>query len=129
MKTRRNFILIVVGLLVVVSAWYHREQTALVRQCESNETDIGTAVLMFCVEHEGRYPASLQELSPSFLRVVPNCPASREPYVLKTMTPKESDWEEPRGFIIVCPGHARKDIGLRENYPQYHSSVRTIVEK
>ncbi len=44
--------------------------------CENNLKNLGTALEMYSADHQGKYPRSLAELTPNYLRAVPKCQAS-----------------------------------------------------
>lgn len=46
--------------------------------CKSNEKNIATGVEMWASDHKGVYPAKLAQLTPSYLKRIPTCPACQK---------------------------------------------------
>ena len=44
--------------------------------CTSNLRNIGTAVEMYNVDAKGRYPLLLSDLTPKYLKTIPECPTA-----------------------------------------------------
>ncbi len=86
--------------------------------CKSNLKNIATACEMYSTDNEGRYPHSLAQLTPNYLRIIPNCPAAEH----DTYSAKYEWASEPDAFTVYCQGDNHKFVGRREpNYPQYNS--------
>lgn len=81
---------LVVGLAYILA----RSQSDLLG-CQSFLTRIGEGLTRYAREHEGRYPATLDELAPEYIPTVPVCTRAQSPY-LYTLTEK--------GFKVACPG-------------------------
>ena len=47
--------------------------------CQNNERMLEKALLKYVEDHQGRYPASLEELKPKYLQAVPSCPVVGRP--------------------------------------------------
>ena len=80
----------IVGVLVIVGAVVGIALTvgtgardkASERTCQANLRTIDGAVQMYYAENE-KYPTSVDQLLPDYLRKVPKCPSGDEPYQLK----------------------------------------------
>jgi hypothetical protein len=86
--------------------------------CRIYVNNLGYALEVYGHDHGGRYPTSLTELTPRYLKgqlhcpsEVPGCPASTG-YLLEVNASQDR-------FTLVCSGH--KHAGVGENYPQYTS--------
>lgn len=104
--------------------------------CQSNCNNIGSALEMYSTDHGGKYPESLGELSPDYLKSIPKCP--NEERVLKlcrfefhpwrkpkdTYSPSYQAHNDPTGnhcrFTFCCAGENHKTI-IWGNYPQYNT--------
>lgn len=82
--------------------------------CKTNLKNIGTALELWSCEHSGNYPSALSELTPSFLREIPKCPAAGSD------TYSESAVLKPNEYRLCCAGHHHKAAGVRApNHPRY----------
>jgi hypothetical protein len=70
--------------------------------CKSNLHNIATALEMFASDQNGSYPASLAELIPNYLRMVPTCPASGT----DTYSSTYKQFPGPVFFRVQCNGGA-----------------------
>jgi len=88
-------------------------------ECQSNLKNIGTALEMYKLDKK-RYPESLGELAPQYLREIPTCPSA------KTDTYSKGYETNSRGsaYTVFCSGHHHKDMPLPMNYPRYTSVNR-----
>ena len=100
--------------------------------CQGNLKNLGTALDMYKDDHKGKYPLSLSQLKPKYLRFIPKCPIN-----LKENTPAASYYESIHGlspeaykyevskdrtsFTMYCKGNNHKSVGIKSNYPQYNS--------
>lgn len=88
-------------------------------QCSSNLKNQGTAMEMYSTDYSGRYPTSLQDLTPNYLRAVMTCPTGGS----YSMT---SD-VEPDVYRITCNGD-HTTSGLARGFPQYDSVMGLLRE-
>lgn len=89
--------------------------------CESNLKNIGTGLEMWFTDHEGKYPESLSELTPDYLRFIPECPSAgmdtySEGYV------KDGD-----SYEVYCKGEHHLHTLGSPNHPRY-TSEKGIVD-
>ncbi|MEW6277992.1 MAG: hypothetical protein AB1758_05165, partial [Candidatus Eremiobacterota bacterium] len=89
--------------------------------CESNLKNIGTACEMWSTDHGGRYPASLNELAPDYLKAVPSCPAAGD----DTYSAGYAVHSKPDVYTVRCSGEHH---GVGAGYPAY-DSVRGLIER
>lgn len=82
-------------------------------QCQQNLSQLGEATKSFASQNGGKFPLTLRELTPNFLRELPVCPVSEKGYAI---TPTGSE------FNIYCPGKSHGAAGVPPNHPAFHSS-------
>lgn len=87
----------------------------------SNLKNIATAISMFETDHSGKLPASLQELTPEYLRTVPTHPADRRQAYIYQKT-------GPDSYIVSTPGDAFKDPGVPQGYPRYQGKIERMPD-
>lgn len=84
--------------------------------CSSNLKNIATALEMYSTDYQGRYPAKLAELTPDYLRSIPQCPAAGSDSYSATY--KHTD--KPYSFEVACQGDHH---GQGTNLPSYNSET------
>ena len=118
---------LVVGLMLAVvrpMEWYRYRALGQLTACESNLRNIGTALEMYSMDHEGRFPRSLVGLTPNYLKKVPTCPACGS----DTYSEGLADLSRPDAYTVMCTGSSHRRAGLRENFPQY-SATQGVVSQ
>lgn len=93
--------------------------------CESNLKNIGTALEMYSTDNMGRYPTSLKQLTPDYLRSIPTCPAAGN----DTYSSSYTSSKNPDAYTFCCSGKNHTNEGAGENYPQYNSMQGLIPGK
>lgn len=106
-------------------------------QCQSNLKNIGTALYIYSSNNMGKFPITLEEVTPKYLNKIPRCAwdssgksfasayykrvcrFSGEDYVYST-------YDGRNRFLMYCSGNNHKDVGVGENYPQYNSDEGLI---
>jgi len=85
MVLRKGFtlleLLIILGIICVLAAilvpnFVRARARGQLTACKSNLKNIGTALEMYFTDNQGRYPVALSQLTPSYLKSVPTCPAT-----------------------------------------------------
>ena len=99
--------------------------------CKSNLKNLGTGLEMYASDFAGLYPASLSQLTPNYLKMIPQCasaqivtyeyefnivPRSSSTPSGKTPSPMPVD-----SYTIFCKGNHHEKAGALPNYPQYYS--------
>lgn len=89
-----------------------RESSELLR-CHSNLKNLGTALEMWAVDHQGAYTRNLDEAATSAdMPEVPSCPAAGKPTYVVRLEGKD-------GYLIWCQGEHHQADGLPPDYPRY----------
>ncbi len=83
--------------------------------CKSNLKNIATACEMYATDHKGLYPASLKQLTPDYLRVIPTCPSANA----DTYSAHYQKKSKPDNFTVRCWGEHHKTLDVPKNYPLY----------
>lgn len=83
--------------------------------CQSNLKNIAAACEMFASDNKGRYPQSLEQLEPNYLKYLPDCPAAHKMnYVYKP----GSDF---KAYTVCCSGSFHKAAGEGADFPKFDS--------
>jgi competence protein ComGC len=109
--------------------------------CKSNLKNIGTAMEMYSTDWYGKYPTSLSQLTPNYLKTLPECPLTYEmtyraafgPGVgyNKGMELEDGTRMEPFTdyYLIWCEGTVHKErYETPENFPQY-DGIQGLIER
>ena len=98
--------------------------------CKSNLKNLGTALEMYSMDHEGRYPRNLNLLTPNYLKTIPQCPQPESlgyfaEFGLKAAinTAGFQDY-----YYLSCMGTGHKNISVGRNYPAY-DAVQGLIER
>ncbi|MDQ7825763.1 MAG: ankyrin repeat domain-containing protein [Candidatus Eremiobacteraeota bacterium] len=91
--------------------------------CKSNLKNIGTALEMYSTDNEGRYPRSIKEVTPNYLRQLPTCPAAKKDTYSSTYRVKT----KPDEYLLFCKGEYHRKAGSKKDHPQY-SSKEGLIE-
>jgi len=84
--------------------------------CQSNLKNIGTALEMYSTDNQGRYPSSLDKLTPNYLRSIPICPSARSS---KVYFRSYSSSSSPDNYTFYCAGLNHKASNVPKDFPQY----------
>lgn len=84
--------------------------------CKSNLKNFGLALDMYAADSQGRFPTRLGQLTPNYLRVIPNCPAGGKDTYSATYVSSGG------AFTLFCQGHYHQKAGvIKPDYPRYSS--------
>lgn len=88
---------------------------------------IANALEMYAGDHDGQLPDNLSELTPTYLKYVPVCPAAgRDTYSESYFRLRT---REGVGYRVSCGGHNHLGAGVRgADLPTYHSGVGGYCE-
>lgn len=98
--------------------------------CKSNLKNIGTALEMYCTDHDGKYPNSLDVLTPRYLKTIPSCPSTNSMTYVLTLGPKaayNSDHYEDY-YFIECTGENHTSVGVTGDFPAYNG-IQGLLER
>lgn len=96
--------------------------------CKSNLKNLGTAMEMYSTDYSGKYPTSMSQLTPNYLKTIPECPAAGNvSYTLETgkKAPLNTKAYEDY-YYIQCKGEHHADVSVPANYPKYNGIVGLI---
>jgi hypothetical protein len=90
--------------------------------CKSNCMNVATALEMWASDHGGRYPPSVDLLTPGYLRTLPTCPAAGR----DTYSASYERSVQPDAFSFYCAGdnHRKAYSGFSapsRNFPKYNA--------
>jgi hypothetical protein len=93
--------------------------------CKSNVKNIATSLEMYSTDNAGHYPQSLSQLTPKYLKVIPQCPtAQRDTYSLHYFRAEKPE----DAYTVGCGGCYHHAAGVNEpGYPQYSSYSGLIM--
>ena len=91
--------------------------------CKSNLKNIGTALEMWSVDYDGDFPEKLEELTPNYLRVIPECPTAGVDTYSGSYTHTDGTKQDPSSgkYEFFCRGHHHNDLGVPQDHPRYNS--------
>ena len=93
--------------------------------CKSNLKNIATACEMYSTDNAGRYPHSLEQLTPQYLKALPSCPGAKR----DTYSQAFRSQAQPDAFTICCYGLNHEESGINKpNYPRY-GNVDGLTER
>ncbi len=92
--------------------------------CKSYLKNIATALEMYASDNRGDYPNSLTQLTPNYLKIIPNCPSAQR----DTYSESYQVHRHPDAFSLLCSGHNHAAANTPPGYPQY-SSWTGLVER
>lgn len=94
----------------------------LLTECRSNLHNIPAALSMYAGDWNGQFPQTLKQLQPTYMKLVPNCPASDQPYtyVVDSKSFLQNGPPEPH-YTLSCTGVSHAAAGVSANSPSYDS--------
>ena len=119
----------VLGALLVPNFIRARSRGQLTA-CKSNLKNIGTGFEMYSTDWGGRYPKTLDLLTPKYLKTIPDCPSAGAPsYSLETgrgVVYNSAGFDEY--YFLQCEGKNHIAVSVPENYPQY-DGITGLIER
>lgn len=91
--------------------------------CISNLKNIASGVEMYSTDNGGRFPTSLTQVRPNYIKIVPICPVAGS----DTYSSSYSSSVSPDNYQLYCDGSYHLGFAPAE-YPQYDPS-RGLVER
>ena len=128
------------GFGVFVPSFAARSRGNSETACKSNLKNIGTALELYSTDWSGSYPTELSNLTPNYLKTIPECPVTGEMSYRAAFGPgagyntgteledgtKSEPWQNY--YLIWCDGSDHnKAYGTPVNYPQY-DAIQGLIE-
>lgn len=118
-------LMIVIGIIGILAAilvpnMVRSKNQGRLSACKQNVRAMASAIESYATDNRGRYPSTLNRLSPAFISALPTCP------VTKSSSPYETGYESstgPDNYTISCAGGNHTTVGLPANYPQYNAAT------
>ncbi len=85
---------------------------------------------MYATDNAGKYPTSLNELTPKYLNTLPECTVAHT-VTYEYQTGKDHVRNIDRFedyYFIYCAGKHHQSTGYPENYPQY-DGIQGLIER
>ena len=119
--------IITILILVLSIYFFSRHQRAKTSsdniQCQNNCRELAGALENYCVDHNGKYPARLSELTGTYIKKIPKCPSAKKDTYSESYQ-VSSDFQI---YTMYCMGLNHPGIGIKANYPRYSSINGLIV--
>lgn len=101
--------------------------------CKSNLKNIGTALEMWSCDNGGRFPTSMSQLTPQYLKQIPTCPAAGHDTYSSGFRSVQSEGTGATrigtdAYTVCCSGREHSIIGQGAGYPQYSSEQGLISQ-
>lgn len=106
---------------------FERTPRGALTSCQANLREIGTALEIWAVDHQGRYPSGTGDLVPIYLQTIPTCPAAGHDTYSASL---ESSGRKgpPDRYAICCQGQYHAAAGVPANRPAY-TSDKGLIER
>ena len=128
---RRWLVLTAVVCTVCFVGWlvfpkFFRARARGQSSCKSNLKKLGTAMEMYSTDHSGKYPASMAQLTPNYLKTIPDCPQNGPgAYQMWTGANAPGNPGNKEYYYAHCiKGHPK--INVPPGYPAYNGVVGLI---
>lgn len=97
--------------------------------CKSNLKNIGTAMEMYSTDFSGKYPSSLDLLTPKYLKTIPECDAAgKVTYRLYTGDGPMNTAGFQDYYYVECGGENHSRASVHANYPAY-DGISGLIER
>lgn len=134
-KTRRRTLgftlielMIVIAIIAILAAVLipniiRARGRSLLTACTTNLRNIGTAVEMYNVDNNGRYPAGLGGLTPNYIKTVPTCPSAGS----DSYSGSYSSGIIPDTYEVFCQGSFHSGF-TDQDYPRF-DAAQGLIER
>ena len=85
------------------------------RQCGVNQHKLGTALEMYSTDNVGRYPTSLRQLVPNYLKSIPTCPAAGS----DTYSSSFRSTANRNDYTLICKGWHFGPVDEQNVFPRW----------
>lgn len=129
-KSREGFtlieLMIVIAIIAILAAilvpnMIRARSRAHLTNCVNNLRNIGSALEMYTIDNDNRYPNSLGLLTPNYLKTIPECPVPLNDSYSGSYTSSVN----PDDYVLFCEGPFHAGF-VPTDYPQYNPSVGLI---
>ena len=116
-------VLISVMASILVPNFLRARARGQLTACKSNCKNIGTALEMYSTDNQARYPVSLSQLVPKYLKTIPTCPSAGQVTYGNYVSASEPDV-----YTFCCAGENHRSSSTAPNYPQFNA-VQGLIER
>ncbi len=116
------------GAAIMVPNFAKARAQGQLTACKSNQKNIGTALEMYSTDWSGAYPKSMTQLTPNYLRTIPECPAAEKDTYSSTYKLRKSDNGDYEIYEVFCSGPNHVKVGVPADYPQYNGEMGLIEQ-
>lgn len=114
---------VALALAILIPRMIRPKNYGQLTACKSNLKNIGTGLEMYSTDYGGRYPTSLAQLTPNYLKTLPQCPtAGRDTYsasyVRSTVSDQPSVRYRTHGTDGPCANDGRRLLKEASNFRQ-----------
>lgn len=119
-----------VGAAIMVPNFIKARGQGQETACKSNLKNIGTALEMYSTDYSGKYPASMDLLTPNYLRTIPECPAAGTVTYKAYFGPnaKGNDQHYEDYYYVECAGSHHTESGTPPDHPAYNA-IMGLIER
>ena len=99
--------------------------------CKSNLKNIGTALEMYSTDWSGKYPRNLGQLTPKYLKTIPECTAAgSNTYSYQTESAAYNTQHFEDYYLIACKhgNGPHRGVNVPNGYPQY-DGIQGLIER
>jgi len=125
--------MVVISIMVILIALFagrnftRARARAMFTACVQNIKTIATANQNFSTENAGHYAATIDLLTPKYVRSIPTCPsAGFATYASGTNYARATN---PDNFTVMCGGGYHTSLGKSPNCPQFNCSTGLQAEE
>lgn len=114
--------------LVILAWWFVQDSTRChcgrghLTCCKSNLKNTATALEMYAADNQGAYPGELAQLTPNYVKILPNCPSAQEDTYSITYVGRGEH------FTLYCSGAHHLASNTPAGYPKY-SDREGLIER
>lgn len=125
-----GILLLSLSVIIVSKSVRVRTQSSHPSACPSQLTRIGIALEMYSTDNGGKYPTSLNQLTPNYLKGIPKCPAS-DSMTYRVYFGPNAPCNPDRYqdyYYLECHGENHKAVGVTGDYPAYNA-IQGLLER
>jgi prepilin-type N-terminal cleavage/methylation domain-containing protein len=113
-------VIAILGVLIAIllPSFQRARSQGVLTACQSNLKNIATAVELYSVDNEHKYPVSLSDIVPKYFVRIPSCPTPS----IDTYSSSYTSGTGPDLYTLYCNGLFHTGSGITAaGYPQYLS--------